>query len=446
MKRPTASRGKKNGETPTPPPETEPMTAEDFLDMGVEELVHHILGRVRSSNEPPAQLVAQIYTMLDALQQLISSTADPSLLTPISKLNKDLREASRTLGQVEARFLVDAYYAMQENRIRSSHQVRTLAEPKKTSTDEEKANFSPEPHDVLEWLFTQEDQLERQIRSALDYYSGSHKAGIWARSIKGVGPVIAAGLLANIDIHEARTVGHIWRFAGLDPTNKWLGTVKATELVNSVLGEPRRGRGGSEVSQDQFLEICKLTNTAPERMRLRLVDRDTSEVDMSRATVIKAVAKRPWNASLKRLCFLIGDSFVKVSNRPDALYGQLYKTRKEWETERNNRGEYADQARESLEAKRFSPSTEAYKWYSQGKLPPARIHLRAQRRAVKLFLAHLHEVMWFTEFGTMPPFPYVLENVPGHTHRLEVPNLMLVPGLEALKAKQGPRGGGSRRP
>jgi hypothetical protein len=37
----------------------------------------------------------------------------------------------------------------------------------------------------------------------------------------GIGPVIAAGLLAHIDINEAPTTGHIWRFAGLDPTSVW---------------------------------------------------------------------------------------------------------------------------------------------------------------------------------------------------------------------------------
>lgn len=33
--------------------------------------------------------------------------------------------------------------------------------------------------------------------------------------------MIAAGLLAHIDITKAPTVGHIWRFAGLDPTVTW---------------------------------------------------------------------------------------------------------------------------------------------------------------------------------------------------------------------------------
>ena len=43
----------------------------------------------------------------------------------------------------------------------------------------------------------------------------------WARSIYGIWPVLAAGLLAHIDIEQAPTVGHIWSFAGLDPTKKW---------------------------------------------------------------------------------------------------------------------------------------------------------------------------------------------------------------------------------
>jgi transposase len=63
--------------------------------------------------------------------------------------------------------------------------------------------------------------VEREIRKALDLYSDEHVPGVWAKSIIGIGPVIAAGLLAHIEIERAPTVGHIWAFAGLDPTRKW---------------------------------------------------------------------------------------------------------------------------------------------------------------------------------------------------------------------------------
>jgi hypothetical protein len=151
--------------------------------------------------------------------------------------------------------------------------------------------------------------------------------------------------------------------------------------------------------------------------------------------------KRPWNASLKRLCFLIGESFVKVSNNSSDTYGRFYKERKAWETERNARGEYADQAVKALAEKNFRADTDARKHYEAGHLPPARIHLRAKRYAVKLFIAHLHEVMWFTEFNTLAPLPYVLDHVAGHSHYVGIPNAGEVPGLvDALrKAKRGAR-------
>lgn len=119
-----------------------------------------------------------------------------------------IRDAARTLSHDEARFLVDAYYMMQDDRKRSHNQVRALDE-------------SQEPNAVLAWLAKQSETLEGQIKRALDAYTESHMMGSWMRHIVGIGPVISAGMLAHIDIERAPTVGHIWRYAGLDPTMKW---------------------------------------------------------------------------------------------------------------------------------------------------------------------------------------------------------------------------------
>lgn len=262
----------------------------------------------------------------------------------ISKLSKDLREAAKTLTPNEVRFLVDSYYQMQENRIRSDGQIRAL-------------ETTAEPHRVLDWLSINAETLENQIRKALDYYSNDHPVGKWSRSVCGIGPVIAAGLLAHIDIKRAPTVGHIWSFAGLNPNKKWLK------------GE-----------------------------------------------------KRPWNASLKTLCWKIGESFVKVSGNPKAYYGHIYVERKAREIAFNDAGKYADQARQALEEKKYSKETEAYKAYIQNKLPPGRIQSRAKRYAVKLFLAHWHEVAYRNEFHTDPPIPYPIA-ILGHdqSHYKPVP-------------------------
>lgn len=130
--------------------------------------------------------------------------------------------------------------------------------------------------------------------------------------------------------------------------------------------------------------------------------------------------KRPWNARLKTLCWKIGQSFVKVSNNPKDFYGKLYKERKAYEQAKNEAGDYADQAREKLEKFRIGKDTEAYKWYSQGMLPPAHIQQRAERRTVKLFLAHWHEVAYEHQFGTKPPRSYALD-ILGHGHEIKRP-------------------------
>lgn len=251
-------------------------------------------------------------------------------VVPISKLSKDLREAAKALGPQEARFLVDSYYIVQETRKRLANQIRAMKE-------------SQEPSALLTWYFEQQKSLEKFLKTALDVYSANHEVGVWMRSIKGVGPVIAAGFLAHIDITKAITAGNIWRFAGLDPTVEW-----------------------------------------------------------------KKGERRPWNASLKVLCWKLGDSFVKVSGGDHpSPYGIRYRKWKQIYQERNDSGAYADLAAETLKTKNFNKSTEAYKAYAAGRLPPGRIDLRARRKAVKLCISHLHDFWFRYHFKQEPPVPYV---------------------------------------
>jgi hypothetical protein len=129
-------------------------------------------------------------------------------LEPVKRLTKDLKEAALLMTNAEVRFLVDTYYMMQDDRKRFANQSRALLEQE-------------EPNNLIPWLTGQADGLEQQIKRALDIWSADQAVGKWARSIVGIGPVISAGLLAHINIEKAPTVGHIWRYAGLDPTSKW---------------------------------------------------------------------------------------------------------------------------------------------------------------------------------------------------------------------------------
>lgn len=343
------------------------------------------------------------------------SLAIEAALEPVTRLTKDLANAAATLSKQEARYLVDSYYAIQENRISASNQTRACTE-------------AEEPHSVIEWLAHQNEGLENQIKRALDKWTEAQPMGRWAKSICGIGPVLSAGLLAHIDIEKAPTVGHIWRFAGLDPTQKWVGSAGAASLY-SELGEAYDGK---KVSEEQLREIActaalRIGTNADTILRFASQDKNKQPQKMTATTVTKAMARRPYNASLKTLCaFKIGESFVKVQNNESDIYGKLYVKRKVYESERNERGEMAGQAARILTEKKFSKSTDAFKHLSAGKLPPAQIHARARRWAVKLFLSHYHEEAYFQHYGKDAPASFA-HAILGHAHYIPRPTL---PALE----------------
>jgi hypothetical protein len=287
-------------------------------------------------------------------------------LEPIKRLSRDLKKAAESLSDREARYLVDAYYQIQEWRKAAALQSLSM----------DKAG---EPHSLMDWVIEQAKIIESGIRSALDSYSQGKLTAKWSRSIVGIGPVIAAGLLAHVDSDLDREpyIGNLWAFAGLDPTKKW---------------EPGQ--------------------------------------------------KRPWNAKLKVLAWKIGQSFMKFQNHPNDVYGKLYRQRKELEIQRNEEGRFRDQAERALKEKRIGKDTEAYKHYSQGKLPPAHIDARARRWVVKQFLADYWTVAYYVKYGAFPPLPYAF-SVLGHRDYRGLPNAHLIPGLaeEIEKAKERIRRG-----
>lgn len=116
--------------------------------------------------------------------------------------------------------------------------------------------------------------------------------------------------------------------------------------------------------------------------------------------------KRPWNASLKTLCYKAGECFVYVQNKPEDFYGKIYATRKKLEIERNLSGAFKEQAENILKTKNFRNTTEAKKMYEQGMLPKAHIHARARRYAVKIWLSHVHYVWFCHYYGKEPEKPF----------------------------------------
>jgi len=294
-------------------------------------------------------------------------------LDPITRLTRDLKEAAVTLSPKEARYVVDAYYTMQEYRKATANQVRAL-------------NESSEPHEVIDWFLVQAETLEKQIHRALDSWSSGDPIGSWAKGIIGIGPVISAGLLAHIDIEKAPTVGHIWRFAGLDPNTKWekkqkrpwnadLKTLcwKIGQSFVKVSGNPKSFYGGLYVQRKEYEQKRNEAGVYSEQ----------------------AIAK------LKNF---------KINKATDAYawyVGQLT-------------GEAATEIRQAVPARRPALLRQLAGEDGSGTpmLPPAHIQQRSERWAMKLFLSHWHHEAYKNRYGVDPPLPYPIAHM-GHVHYLD---------------------------
>lgn len=323
-------------------------------------------------------------------------------LDSVERLSRDLREASVTLSDREARFLCDSYYSMQENRKRGHAQVRALSESK-------------EPHAVLTWFALQSEVLENQIERALDGYSKGHLVGRWLRGtaekeykdgIFGVGPVLAAGMQAAIYMGDWCGFPHCRGHT-------------AEECAAFQADEKRKPKLEPHTFQPVF--SCPTYGHYYQYAGLAGDGQRTWEKG----------EKRPWNAGLKTLCWKFGDVMTKFSNDERCWYGRLYRERKEKEVALNTSGAFKHVAEARLARPKVSKEANYHK---QGILSPGHIDQRARRYATKRFLADLHTVWYWLKLGTLPPMPYPMAYL-GHAH-LQPPPISNIPGLlEAIKAQ-----------
>jgi hypothetical protein len=280
---------------------------------------------------------------------------------------KDAEKLLRAQGlhAPELRLMVANFYQAQEMRKTLDMQIRHLGDRLDVLPDDH-------PMKVLALHVSKTfGAAEEDMAWAFGKLLNSPVA-TWILAQRGFGNVIAAGLLAHIDIEKAPTAGHIWRFAGLDPTMKW-----------------EKGE------------------------------------------------KRPYNAKLKQVCWHAGQCLMKQSKDPDCYYGRLYRERKEYEIKRNEAGGNAERAKTF---KVLPGATKVVKdKLKAGKLPDFNIDARARRYAVKIFLSHLHTIMFWDRFKTLPPKPFAI-SILGHAHEISIPHVQLFPDLAAaLHSSQGRR-------
>jgi hypothetical protein len=328
------------------------------------------------------------------------------LENPLVRLSKDLRAAAILLSDEQARYLVDSYYQLQKIRVAQGNQIGSMERAAKADEGEEpdleeavaaadviivekevelKKPGKKEPSNVLEWFALNAKNLESQMKRALDSYSDSRPEGVWAKSVVGIGPVIAAGLMAHIDM------------------NPWVCTLRNDKEMDACTEKKPHPNG--LCGRKPLLYAGNIWNFAGIGDPLRTWEKGE---------------RRPWNARLKTLTWKIGQSFLKQSTRPTCFYGHLLRER--WEILKKQNGEkrFADAAAAKLEKFKIGKNTDAYKAYSQGFLPPAHVLQRACRYATKIFLSHYHCVAFKATFGKDAALPYVI-SILGHKDLIPVP-------------------------
>lgn len=430
--------------------------------------------------------------------KLLEYTADGETIKIEFKLTDEEKDSLLSIckDKKQVGFLVDQYYQSQQYRIVAQNQTRALLQ----GYDESAHKTSEQPEFLMKNLKVAIGQ-EALNKSYMDYITMQIPICRWMRSIKGIGPVLAAYIYATFDIGDHRYATDFMSYAGLnDNNNPWLGNEKGTQLAKEAmkhrdkLMEPTEQILKDIVSDylpankdfddiwDKFQKKIKpisresdLDTELCDRLQAVLgkktvIDRDyiteqirdyytdirdyidilkypkictdsmigyAAKKTLRKPTNIKRgtynnwrakksktkvptvddlasyLAKPPYNPEAKKQMFIIGDMFMKNSTR-GSLYGDIYRRRRAQEEAANELGEYKEQAMKELTTKNWKDKdSDVYKNLCEGKLSKGHIVARARRYAVKLFMAHVYEAMYWDKYHEDAPQPYIIA-IGGH--------------------------------
>ena len=332
----------------------------------------------------------------------------------LASVSKDVKNSVVDITtKDELRFLVDSYYQTQNYRIAIDGQLRSIEQGYDTMANITDGD-TPVVPTALSWVSENIRNQEKQILKLLDSYTDNDPVGKWCKQIIGIGPVLSAAMLAYFDVTKCTHSNQFCAYAGLNDNNTpWLGREKAKQVVKEAIEEydgkiPARKALPAEVVAKASLKAHRKVETV---VRAAV---DESKGYITKESLEKYLAKIPYNKELKRIMWNMGQCFIKVSGKENSLYGRLYKERKALYTARNEAGEYAERAKNILATTNIGKGTDAYKAYSQGKLPAAHINNMTIRYVEKMFLSHLFDAMYINEYQCEPPRPYVIEHC-GHT-------------------------------
>lgn len=293
-----------------------------------------------------------------------------------NELRKALKQEAAEMNVDTARFLVDAYYQMQHERIAMQGRERAQNQ----GVDRNPGRFIG----VVSDFFA---SAETEIAGWLDKYSANDPLGQWARSQKGIGPVLAAGLLAHIDIERSNSVSQVWSFAGLNPAMVWEKGQKRPFNANLKTLCWKIG--------ESFIKVKSRDGAFYGQLFDR---RKTYE----------------WTKNTQ-------GEYAHLRGKPRYNYGpstESYKWMNAYYTASMHEGAPVTRLIEGA-----NKMTEEERIAAGGvvMVPPQAIHGRSRRYAVKMFLSHYWQVGFELRYGRPAPNVYVLEHG-GHVDKIDPPN------------------------
>jgi hypothetical protein len=281
----------------------------------------------------------------------------------VTNLPKDIREAATNLDKGNCRTLVRFYYITQGTRIQMQNQHAAYLRISEEMGVEPKV----EAH---EFLLSQVAKLEVIIKNILDVFTRNVDICVWARTNSGIGPVIAAGIYAYVDIEKAQSAASIYKYSGMAANQE--GRVKG--------------------------------------------------------------AKINYNPEMKRLMWLIGQGFNRLNvDKEASYYKRIYADRKAYAKSLNDSGAYAEKAKKLLTDKKWADNVTSEK-LKEGKLSDGHLHNQSLRYASKRFISHWFQVYWEMHFNKPIPAPWQFTHaVEGMKHvHFEAPPLWNSPWLPRI--------------
>jgi hypothetical protein len=272
----------------------------------------------------------------------------------------------------DLRWIADAYEQAQRVRLETGERLRAILqgrdhrEGESLKTDDAagvlaqiRSGDVDGPVPILGRTYRRHAEAERDLRRAMLTALADHPAWPWLSRVKGIGPTLAARLLARLDVGKAPSPSSFWSYCGL-------ATVPGIEY-----------RCGS----------CGLRSSFPTRYRVRGPHNDprtghrcAGQLEAIRGPDdgVRVAQPRPaageracYDQLAKKICYLVGVSFL----RSGSAYERYYR-------------------RERAKLQRERPG------WSDG-----RIHFASLRKMEKLFLAHLWAV-WREGVGLTATTPY----------------------------------------